>query len=229
MKKLYILLLWFIPTTLLFNACDGGEPVPPPPTNQWPKDWYIPQEVLDYFYFKQGSYWIFQNDKTGEIDSVVVSVNKKQMTTPSSQGESYEVVECYTVSFFDGYTYKYAMSTQGSAGCIKEGSKWPCYGLSCYKYKVGNVLGESISWDYPFTKGYGGVADFSGQNSQYVLQDMYDTLFTFPKVIKVNITKSLIFNRKNINLFWAKDVGIIKKENLTDNETWNLIRYHIIK
>ena len=52
---------------------------------------------------------------------------------------------------------------------------------------------------------------------------------THRKVMVANITNSLVANRKEVNFYWAENVGIVRKENLTDNQTWNLIYYQIIQ
>ncbi len=231
MKKLFILFLLYLPAMLVFNACDGGEPAPPP-TNQWPKNWYIPQEVLDYFYFKQGSYWVYENDKTGQVDSVFVTTNVKTVTTPTSQGERYEVAAIDAVSSLDGYTYKYGLSMQGSAGCIKDGSKWPCYIIDCNKFKTGDVLGSTSYLILPFQKGYGGQANGSFE-SKITMKDTLNDIEidgkSYLNIVIVNLNPSLTNNKKNYNYYWSKNIGIVKKENLTDTENWNLIRYHINK
>jgi len=221
MKKLILLLIIITPLVFAVNSCK-------PDDDFKPQDFPVPQEVLDYFHFKPGSMWIFQNDKTNALDTITVIDASKAMED-GLKGDKYEKARSVWYSSFDKYQYHYFVFTQGTAGCIREGSKWPCYRLKCLKTKTGDVLGESISWDYPFTKDYGGAADFSGQGSTYFLKDIDIDVDTFKNAVQIFIKKSLVLNRKDVHIFWKKHIGIIKKENITDGENWNLIYYNIIK
>ena len=210
---------------LLTNSCkrDNGD---------WGKSYPIPQEVLDYFYFQPGSIWVFQNDKTNTLDTITVNDASKRLQD-GLKGDKYENARSVWYSSLDKYQYHYSVYTQGSAGCIREGSKWPCYMINLSKTKIGDVLSSSYAWFYPFQKGYGGRADFSSQPSQITMDNYFDSLkiadTTYYKVMVVKITNSLVANRKDTKFYWAKGVGIIKKENITDAETWNLIYSNIIK
>ncbi len=202
------------------------------PEENTPREYPIPQEVLNYFYFKQGSYWVYENDKTGEKDTFVVQ-QASRAWEDGPKSERYEGATSVQYNKKEQATYTYQVFTQGSAGCIKEGSKWPCYSLNCSKVFPGNVLGDSKSFFYPFKKGYGGQADYSSQKSTITMANYFDSLIvsgtTHRKVMVANITNSLVANRKEVNFYWAENVGIVRKENLTDNQTWNLIYYQIIQ
>ncbi|HYG17120.1 MAG TPA: hypothetical protein VEC12_15290 [Bacteroidia bacterium] len=229
--KIYIFFFIFmLPLLVGVNSCKPSE-TPAPSNNNWPKEWPIQQEVLDYFYFKSGSMWIYENDKTGKQDTVVITKSNKNWV--EFKDEKYEKAESYYLSSFEGYTYIYSSFTQGTSGCIKAGSKWPCYNLMCSKFKPGNSLGESISWVFPFKKDYTGTADFSGQTSNFKIIETIDSIkiqnVTYLNVVKINITNAIVFYRKDINVLWAKGAGIICRENVTDGETWDLIYSNIIK
>ena len=225
MKKLYLLFALSLAGVFIFNSCNKDDDFEA-------KDWPIPQEVLDYYYFPAGSYWVFENDKTGDKDTLEVTSRRKYWIN-GSNGDKYEQADVYINSSLDGYTYHYYVMTQGSAGCIRDGSNHPCYVVRGVKFKIGNVLSESLSLLLPYQKNYGGNADFSSQTSKIIVSNYLDSLevspWNFYSIIVINITNSVMANRKDMNFYWAKDAGIIKKENTTDNQTWNLIDYKIIK
>ncbi len=227
MKKLLVLIIPLLCLTLpTLQSCK-------PDDDYEAKDWPIPQEVLEYYYFKKGSFWVFENDKTGEKDTLRVE-NTNKYWIDGSRGDKFEQGDVFIKSSLDGYTYLYYVMTQGSAGCIRDGkNNRPCYSIYCSKYKPGNFVGESTFLFYPFQKDYGAQADGSLLTSIVRMVEKKDSMKTetlsFKEVMIVNISNSIVSNRKNMNLYWAKDVGVIKKENLTDNETWNLVRYHIVK
>jgi hypothetical protein len=222
MKKLYLLFALSLAGAFVFNSCNKDD--------FEAKNWPIPQEVLDYYYFSAGSYWVFENDKTGDKDTLVVSSHRKYWID-GSNGDKYEQADVYINSSLDGYTYHYYVMTQGSAGCIRGGAKNPCYSIMCSKFKTGDVFGESISMFYDIRVGFESFGDFSSDKSRLKIKEFYTSLSTsgnlFNKVVKVEITYSLISNRKDIIFYWAKDAGIIKKENITDSQTWNLIDYKL--
>ena len=226
MKKLYLLFALSLAGVFIFNSCNKDDDFEA-------KDWPIPQEVLDYFYFNQGSYWVFENDKTGDKDTLTVSSRRKYWIN-GSNGDKYEQADVYINSSLDGYTYHYYVMTQASAGCIRDAkNNRPCYSMLCSKYKSGNYVGESLNFVYPFQISYSGYAAAPSYNSTFTVEDSKDTLTLnsrkFFKILIFSIKKSVVNQKKDIKFYWAKDAGIIKKENITDSQTWNLIDYRIIK
>jgi hypothetical protein len=104
----------------------------------------------------------------------------------------------------------------------------------CSKYKPGDVLGESIALFYDFRIGFESFGDFvESDKSRLTIENVLDSLSVngnnYYNVCKIKITYALIGNRKDIRLYWAEDYGIVKKENITDNQNWNLIHSYIIK
>jgi hypothetical protein len=221
MKKLLVLFALLCIVSLGFNSCK-------PDDDYEAKDWPIPQEVLDYYFYKKGTFWVFENDKTGEKDTLRVE-NANKYWIDGSRGDKFEQGDIYIKSSLEGYTYRYYVNTQGSAGCIRGGSKNPCYNIKCAKYKTGDVLGESFVMYLPFEKGLIANGDFSSLSSKLTHIELSDSIDfnsqIFRLVIKINITHSLVANRKDMNFYWAKGKGLIQKENLTDNQTWKLIDY----
>ena len=99
MKKLYLLFALSLAGVFTFNSCNKDDDFEA-------KDWPIPQEVLDYYYFSAGSYWVFENDKTGDKDTLVVSSHRKYWID-GSNGDKYEQADVYINSSLDDYTYHY--------------------------------------------------------------------------------------------------------------------------
>ena len=225
MKKLYLLLALSLSGVFIFNSCNKDDDFEA-------KDWPIPQEVLDYYYFPAGTYWVFENDKTGDKDTLTVKSRRKYWID-GSRGDKYEEADVYINSSLDGYTYHYYVMTQGSAGCIRDGSKHPCYGINCSKFKSGEYVGESLSFTYPFQINYSGYAGPPSNNSTFIVENVLDTLtikgIPHLSVLVFTVKSSIVDMKKNTKYFWAKGAGIIKKENTTDSQTWNLIDYKIVK
>ncbi|HYG14178.1 MAG TPA: hypothetical protein VEC12_00390, partial [Bacteroidia bacterium] len=133
------------------NSCKPSETPAPNNNNNWPKDWSVPQEVLDYYYFKPGSMWVYENDKTGQRDTVVATQSTKKWGNGQND-EKYQTAETILYSNLENFYYRYYVSMQGASACIKDGSNHPCYILFYSKYKPGNALGEGMSCVFPFQK-----------------------------------------------------------------------------
>lgn len=224
MKKLLVLFALLCIVSFSVNSCK-------PDDDYVAKDWPIPQEVLDYYFFKKSTFWVFENDKTGEKDTLRVE-NTNKYWIDGSRGDRFEQGDVFIKSSLDGYTYHYYVNTQGSAGCIRDGkNNRPCYSIYCTKYKPGNFVGESSFLFYPFQKDYGGQADGSLQTSIIRMVDKKDSMeietLSLKDVLIVNISNSIVSNRKNMTFYWAKGKGLIQKDNLTDNQTWKLIDHMI--
>ncbi|MDZ4758730.1 MAG: hypothetical protein SGJ10_11430 [Bacteroidota bacterium] len=43
---------------------------------------HVPQNAIDYFYFKEGSWWVYEDEATKEQDSVWVSYSRKDTLSP---------------------------------------------------------------------------------------------------------------------------------------------------
>lgn len=224
MKKLYLLLIISFSGVFILNSCNKDD--------FEPKDWPIPQEVLDYYYFPTGSYWVFENDKTGEKDTLAVTKRRKYWID-GSRGDRYEQGDVFISSSLDGYTYQYYVMTQGSAGCIRDGANHPCYGIYCSKFKSGDYVGESLSFAYPFQKNYSGFASAPTYNSTFVVDSFIDSIVingdSFFKLLLISVKSSVVNQKKDTKYYWAKGAGIVQKENFTDGEIWNLINYKIVK
>lgn len=225
MKKLFTLLILTIPILLIIKSCKRGD--------DDIKEWPIPQELLDYYYFKPGSMWVYENDKTGEKDTVIIKSAFKYWID-GNRGDRYEQAEVTYYSKTEGYSYFYYCNTQGSSSCIRgHRQNNGCYSLRCAKYKPGNYVGESLILSYKFFVGNWGYADLRSDSSKFEIKALYDSIEIntqiYTSVCKVHVNYCLTYQNKDVNFYWAKNIGIAKIENITDNENWNLIYHQIVK
>ena len=223
--KTIILLLISITLTLAVNSCK--------PDDKADMEWPIPQELLDYFSFKTSSMWVYENDKTGDKDTITITDNTLVWSN-WQEGERFQQANVYYKSSLDGYTYRYYSNTFGSSNCIKmKGSGSPCYSLHCSKYKPGNYIGENVMFQFFFKLNNWGFADNRGSTSKFEIKEIHDSLTIagtlYKSVAKVFISDCFTQEDKDMNFYWTKDYGIARKENITDNETWNLIYSNIVK
>ena len=73
------------------------------------KDYPVPEEMKQYFVFQKGSYWIYKNDSTGEIDSTYVNIQSSFIDENGYPGKNREVnLVYYTSKFLLEYQLVYA-------------------------------------------------------------------------------------------------------------------------
>ncbi len=192
-------------------------------------------EAKDYIWAKPGSYWIYKNTKTNELD------------TWSCNGFYYD-------SFIVKGTEDYARHITLDFDYLRT-SKHSTYYNWIYDDKTTTFIPETFKtyffgidrtcksglispYHYPY---YFDL--FSGSGSSITSYLGMDTILNIQNKIYNNIVKFKIIpddiwypddylgpiKYPNAIYYWAKDVGLVKRENLTENFSWELIEYNIIK
>jgi hypothetical protein len=106
-------------------------------------------------------------------------------------------------------------------------------GVNKIDRSMSSSIGYITAFMHPFVDGYGSstgssITRFIGLDSTLIIQGK-----TYQNVAKFDIDQDDIWynyaNYPNTVYYWAKDVGLIKRWNKTDNYAWELIEYNIIK
>lgn len=189
----------------------------------------FPEEAVQYFYFKTGSYWIYQNSKSSEIDSIWVT---ESIRIPDNS-YSYDKTKYYKKEFIRMYSLTSLYPNKGNWDFYFKpfGSSFVLYGgRNTYMQPSGNCT----LWKYPFDGGLNQVSDIKGNDTSMfrVLGTHYTVTIgnkTYSSVLKVNITNCIFMDKHDINMYWAPNYGIIKIEDLDDSSNWELIRHHLIQ
>jgi len=182
-------------------------------------------EAKDYFAFKVGSWWVYEEETTLERDSMYV--------TSSSISSGYNF-DTYTYSELQGYYYHfwpiYLTQLSGCSTSLPISKK--CLFVNRSKFKPGDFIGENYCFFVNYVIGafeteYNTCLPenkviISGINDQYNLG-----LFNFEKTIKIHELCTFIENCQPTNHYFSKGVGLIRKELLDSNQIWNLVNYHI--
>jgi hypothetical protein len=53
--------------------------------------------------------------------------------------------------------------------------------------------------------------------------------YTIDSVVVFKCKDDACWDGFTVNYYWAKDVGLIRKENINKGESWDLVNYHIEK
>jgi hypothetical protein len=199
---------------------------------------YMLEEGKNYLWAKPGSYWIYKNTKTGDLDtqictSIFLDTIIKKGTQTYSQHITFEYERLVRTvqSSFDQWVYYDETSKYNPDGTPSKGF---FYALER------QVFGEGIisAFHFPFTdkeiSGTGSeVTSYKGMDSSLVLQSK-----TYYNVAKFELDRDDIWypndhpiatRYPNAVYYWAKDVGLIKRQNKSENYNWELVDYHIIQ
>lgn len=194
-----------------------------------PSDCKTVQEAKDYFAFNEGSWWVYEEETSGERDSCYVTYGSNNTSS------SYFVTEIY--SSYQDYSYNYYADYIENNICSENLPVLSrCLYVDREKGKPGEYVGHGYCFFVNYRKGDnvsinsgGGINDCP--NNSLIYEDIFSSYelgnLTFSKTIKVHELCSYIEGEQPTNHYYSKGVGIIRKELIDSNKVWNLVNYHI--
>jgi hypothetical protein len=182
-------------------------------------------EAKDYFAFKQGSWWVYEEETSHERDSMYVD---QATNDPDDPG-----FDCYVISTRSGYTYHYYPQYTSTSGCSYTGiSTKRCVYIRRSKGVIGDYIGQDICFFIQNRKGdQAPMTNINYQNDKLTIEDIVISYtlnsFIFNKTIKVHEDHTYIEHNSPTNHFFSKGVGLVRKELIDSNQVWNLVDYYI--
>ncbi|MDF2449010.1 MAG: hypothetical protein K0R26_1514 [Bacteroidota bacterium] len=188
-------------------------------------------DLYAYAYFKPGTYWVYQDSISGILDSVYITFANKGIYTNGDKEVAkglyrgtFSWFTCEAISSYDHYKYKNWMDQS---------------------YEVNNNIPRVFRERYIMP----GSGSKNGINIYFAIIDVGMTLFIsldrleYKEYFNSFTIKAQSFsatqrwlnydsdcdNDQNTNYYISKNIGIIRREQLDSNRTWNLIRYNIIQ
>jgi|GEM_PF-3858524 len=188
--------------------------------------YYLPQEIKDYSMFKPGTYWVYIDSVSGNVDSMHVFNMVKgfdTLTYSDNVLRPYEFFETQMQSSYDGYTYLiYCSSTYSTLN----NTRFPVF---ITKFKAGHAAGQSVMYMY---KPFKGQVVYDA-NATKIVNNVYPSIFMsgvlYKNVIDISHDKSVVDVSNNARKFFASNFGLIRKEYGDSNQVWILARSHIIQ
>ncbi len=189
-------------------------------------------EGLNYLFAREGSYWIYKNTKTADLDTVICTYFrldsiKQTGTINGRQNRTYHYDRLNRKlfsSFFKRYIYENTTSHNPDATTIDNGF----YGLD---REIGG-LSIISAFHFPFNN-----VDISGNGAEVTrFVNLDSTVILNGKVYK-NVAAFSISNDGTWEdtppytesiYYWAKDIGLIKRKSIQKNYSWELIEYNIL-
>jgi hypothetical protein len=216
---IFLSLIW-----LITNAADcGGGGNPEPVTCTEENTVKFPQDALDRFYFKEGSYWVYTDSATStQYDSVWVYHNTWNSTSKKEDGHYKN--KCYEFGYSLIKTLSGLHYNQGLLPVFSIDDKLIDYSNEQFRIELSDILSGTAS----LTRFY-----FNGNN--------YDTRFTgevsFKDSLEVNSTiyndilKIHYADQHSDFLndgYWARNIGLIKYTDF-NGTVWELTNYNAIQ
>lgn len=184
-------------------------------------------EAKEFFSFKVGSWWVYEEQTSHERDSVYCTIN-------TNSGTSYFYTE--TISARDSFkTHWFTKNMYEYNGCsTTEPIGKRCLYVYKTKLKDQNHLGEKILFFVKYklneTQNNG---DYSYcQNNKIAISGIFDSFslgsLNFPKkTVEISEDCTHFEGDQPTKFTYTKGVGLIQKKLLGTNETWNLVSYYI--
>jgi hypothetical protein len=219
----------------LFHSC---KPEEKPHPNIYKGPYHL-GEVKDYLYFKPGSYWIYKNNVTNQIDtwtmlSIDTAVKQTDLDLPDAH---------YFMSYTSMVFKQYSSMLKASISSDMRVPAAHNYGFSIHRRYFENGFPSTYNFfRYPF------LTNFDTSQVYNSLACYFKTLYnlrcgpyTFDSAVQLRVYGRESWPISSIEKtagvfadhFWVKGVGLgkIHKRSFYPEtiETWDLVEYKIIK
>ena len=185
----------------------------------------LPKDMLDFFYFKRGTYWVYQKDSTDQIDSVWVVDDNMGTEDPKSakqdcgcgQGKCYQTAGC---------VFNSTESVKANRTLLKYE----------FFYNIIDLKGLQSNVSETYWDGARNYATYIYSNNGKFIPNPNctesDINFITIKGFQFNDCMQLQYDKNRLNwyknIIYSRNIGMIKYLKY-DNTTWQLVRYKIVK
>lgn len=188
-------------------------------------------EAKQYLWAAPGSYWIYRNTKTGDLDTQTVTYCKTYWVSDRGTNKStkhisvdYEVLARGVKSSFNVWEYQDKTSFY-NADALRP--------YKTYLVRTISTIGQSINdpfWLPASINENGGTTNCINVDTTIVIKSkVYEHVVVFDIDIDAIWENKLGCIRPNSRYYWAKDIGLIKKEMNRCDYAWELIDYKILQ
>jgi hypothetical protein len=207
-KNTIMLFLAFLTITFYLSSCGPDEDTRP--------TYHIDQTTMDYCIYDEGSWWVYEEESSQEIDTIIVKKVRDWVVKSDSRH-----------FLTDGYEITYNSKTINQIDC---------WGGGDYSNPEINIFEESF---VKSPHAYGDITFIStldtsfifkpSQSEQIKLKDTLQHLEIKDSTYQdIRIFENLIGTYTNYQktIYWARHVGKIRVER-ADGSVWNLIAYKV--
>jgi len=189
------------------------------------------EEMKKWYYFKTGTWWVYQEQTSGDLDTITVYYDWAGTNSDGTVG-----FETWGNSSYDDFNYKYNFNSSFSIGCLTA-KECTCHKVKRAKTMPGNFVGEGQIFLYPLIEGnynnIHGFPDGQGTAGTTTTIDVDEQFLigtdTIDDVVKWNVTTDQSMEGWPSVYQIAKHLGIVQREHPHTNEIWMLVDYQIIQ
>ena len=195
----------------IFNSCIK---------ERQPTVYNIDQELKDWMFFDTSTWWLYENTKTGDLDSQYVTKSEiYYLETENIKNEPYRRVQFANVSINNDTRFNIT-STRGN---YIEKIKLNNNSGSGHTFLVFKPINKPLTVGERKTSCSGkGYTEMTDIDEKFTLDNQY-----FNTKITLLDSRDCTEGQDSVEYQVFKGVGIINKKNITKNQEWKLIKYHI--
>ncbi len=195
-----------------------------------------------YLVGKPNSFWIYKNTKTGDLDTQTCKdyLLQESLTSKNIVGENKkakEIIFTFDRLFYNIYSSYNTWIYQQETNDVYASSKIDLEDRGVVLDRIVANEGLATVFLYPFKEGNG----VGNGSSLTLFKQLLPTLTlqgeTYNNVAVFEIDQDDIWYANSYlgaikypkaKYYWAENVGLIKRENISENYSWELIEYNII-
>jgi hypothetical protein len=192
---------------------------------EFPEQCVSMEHIKDHFFFNVGSYWIYREVTTDEIDSQWVS-----SAYVNSVGCGFECTVESSISEYHHNTWSHLNTSAESCGLIKTDQFYAWVARN--KTMAGDYEGEQKLVGYSYKEG-DSLYNYSPyhENNMSRLTKIHPTYQQLNKsynnVLEITIEHDPTELYQPTKLFYAEHVGLIRREFIDSNQVWLLISHEV--
>jgi len=184
------------------------------------------QNVKHFFYFKVGSWWVYEEENSGLRDSVYVTSALENQSNFGFDVEVYSTYQDYYYHFWPEYNIVSNQCPENGQIC-----KY-CVKVLRSKYRPGDFVGEATCFIFiPIVGASEGNYNAYYTNNRIWVDSIFDeysvSLYEFKRTIVLFENNTRMEGLQPTNHYFSENVGLVRKELLDSNQVWNLVDYNI--
>ena len=176
-----------------------------------------------WYYFKTGTWWVYEEQTTGALDTIEVYHDWAGINTGGFEG-----FEWFATSTYDGYNQYYTFNTSFSIHCLTT-EECICHKVERARSQPGDFLGAGKIFLYPLIEG-----NYTASNGGWcTLESLFSTYQitknTFLNVALWDIPIDGSEEEMHTKYWIGENIGILRHQNLNTGNDWLLIDSNIIQ
>ena len=225
--------LLLIASVLIGYSCNNNDADDDPLASAIPIT--LPGTLQPYMFFDLSSYWVYEEQTSGAIDSVYVTISVADRDTLYySSGALHSIYDYAIIRAQSSLTGEVSEYRVMGSEMSYDSTVYPDTVFYVYRKdwtSTGDYNGQTIAMFYPFDQSYS-VVPYS-QPGAITLPEEYDSLLVqgeyFYDVKVFHDSQNSTEVNEETKFYFARNKGIIRKEKVTSGEVWDLVRYSIIQ